>query len=164
MKSGDTTRRDTLRFVLAAIQREGVDRLQAAIERLIAEGKDEASRQTYIAEHRPSDLDDVAVLDVLQKQAKMRRDSIDAFRKGDRPQLAEKEEQELAIIQGYLPTQMSDADLRAIVERIVAETGAAGPRDMGKVMPKVLAETKDRADGKKVAGLVGAMLKEKSAS
>jgi len=152
MKSGDT------------IQREGVDRLQAAIERLIAEGKDEASRQTYIAEHRPSDLDDVAVLDVLQKQAKMRRDSIDAFRKGDRPQLAAKEEQELAIIQGYLPTQMSDADLRAIVERIVAETGAAGPRDMGKVMPKVLAETKDRADGKKVAGLVGAMLKEKSAS
>jgi len=164
MKSGDTSRRDTLRFVLAAVQREGVDRLQAAIERLIAEGKDEAARQTYIAEHRPSDLDDVAVLDVLQKQAKMRRDSIDAFRKGDRPQLAEKEEQELAIIQSYLPTQMSDADLRAIVERVVAETGAAGPRDMGKVMPKVLAETKDRADGKKVAGLVGAMLKEKAAS
>ena len=164
MKSGDTFRRDTLRFVLAAIQREGVDRLQAAIDGLIGEGKDEASRQTYIAEHRPSDLDDVAVLDVLQKQAKMRRDSIDAFRKGDRPQLAEKEEQELAIIQSYLPTQMSDADLRAIVERVVAETGAAGPRDMGKVMPKVLAETKDRADGKKVAGLVGAMLKEKAAS
>jgi uncharacterized protein YqeY len=164
MKSGDTSRRDTLRFVLAAIQREGVDRLQAAIERLIAEGKDEAARQIYIAEHRPSDLDDVAVLDVLQKQAKMRRDSIDAFRKGDRPQLAEKEEQELTMIQSYLPTQMSDADLRAIVERVVAETGAAGPRDMGKVMPKVLAETKDRADGKKVAGLVGAMLKEKAAS
>ena len=164
MKSGDTFRRDTLRFVLAAIQREGVDRLQAAIDRLIAEGKDEASRQTYVAEHRPSDLDDVAVLDVLQKQAKMRRDSIDAFRKGDRPQLAEKEEQELAIIQGYLPAQMSDADVRAIVERVVAETGASGPRDMGKVMPKVLAETKDRADGKKVAGLVGAMLKEKATS
>ena len=164
MKSGDTSRRDTLRFVLAAIQREGVDRLQAAIERLSAEGKDEASRQTYVAEHRPSDLDDVAVLDVLQKQAKMRRDSIDAFRKGDRPQLAEKEQQELAIIQSYLPTQMSDAEVRAIVERIVAETGAAGPRDMGKVMPKVLAETKDRADGKKVAGLVGAMLKEKAPS
>lgn len=164
MKSGDTFRRDTLRFVLAAIQREGVDRLQATIERLSAEGKDETARQSYVAEHRPSDLDDIGVLDVLQKQAKMRRDSIDAFRKGDRPQLAEKEEQELAVIQSYLPTQMSDADLRAIVERVVAETGAAGPRDMGKVMPKVLAETKDRADGKKVAGLVGAMLKEKAAS
>jgi uncharacterized protein YqeY len=164
MKSGDTLRRDTLRFLLAAIQREGVDRLQSTIERLNAEGKDEASRQAYVAEHRPADLDDAAVLDVLQKQAKMRRDSIDAFRKGDRPELAAKEEKELAIIQAYLPAQMSDADLRAIVERVVAETGASGPRDMGKVMPKVLAETKDRADGKKVAGLVAAMLKEKTPS
>ncbi len=164
MKSGDTFGRDTLRFLLAAIQREGVDRLQATIERLLAEGKDEASRQRYVAEHHPSDLDDVAILDVLQKQAKMRRDSIEAFRKGDRHELAAKEEQELAIIQAYLPTQMSDADLRAIVERVVAETGASGPRDMGKVMPKVLAQTKDRADGKKVAGLVGAMLKEKAPS
>ena len=164
MKSGDTLRRDTLRFLLAAIQRESVDRLQSTLERLNAEGKDEASRQAYVAEHRPADLDDAAVLDVLQKQAKMRRDSIDAFRKGDRPELAAKEDKELAIIQSYLPAQMSDADLRAIVERVVAETGASGPRDMGKVMPKVLAETKDRADGKKVAGLVAAMLKEKTPS
>ena len=164
MKSGDTFRRDTLRFVLAAIQREGVDRLQATIERLSAEGKDEASRQAYVAEHHPADLDDVAVRDVLQKQGKMRRDSIEAFRKGDRPELAAKEGQELEIIQTYLPTQMSDAEMRAIVERIVAETGAAGPRDMGKVMPKALAETKDRADGKKIAGLVGAMLKERTPS
>jgi uncharacterized protein YqeY len=164
MKSGDTFGRDTLRFVLAAIQRESGDRLQAAIERLSAEGKDEAARQAYVAEHRPSDLDDAAVQDVLQKQAKMRRDSIEAFRKGDRPELAAKEEQELAIVQGYLPTQMSDADLRAIVERVVAETGATGPREMGKVMPKVLAQTKDRADGKKVASMVGAILKEKAPS
>jgi uncharacterized protein YqeY len=164
MKSGDTLRRDTLRFLLAAIQREGVDRLQSTLERLNAEGKDEKSRQAYVAEHRPADLDDAAVLDVLQKQAKMRRDSIDAFRKGDRPELAAKEDKELGIIQSYLPAQMSDADLRAIVERVVAETGASGPRDMGKVMPKVLAETKDRADGKKVAGLVAAMLKEKTPS
>src|SRR6266566_2181492 len=153
MKSGDTFRRDTLRFLLAGIQREGVDRLQATIERLVAEGKDEASRQSYIAEHHPSDLDDIAVLEVLQKQAKMRRDSTEAFRKGDRPELAAKEERELGVIQSYLPTQMSDAELRAIVERVVAETGAAGPRDMGKVMPKVLAQTKDRADGKKVANI-----------
>src|SRR5687767_10002747 len=74
MKSGDTARRDALRFLLAATQREGVDRHQAAIERLIAEGKDEAARQAYIAEHRPAELDDAGILDVLQKQAKMRRD------------------------------------------------------------------------------------------
>lgn len=162
MRSGDTLRRDTLRFVLAAIQREGVDRLQATIERLGAEGKDEAARQAHVAEHRPSDLDDAAVLDVLAKQAKMRRDSIEAFRKGDRPELVAKEESELALIQTYLPARMSEADVRAIVERVVAETGAAGPRDMGKVMPKVLAQTKDRADGKTVSGIVGAMLKEKA--
>ena len=164
MKSGDTSRRDALRFLLAAMQREGVDRHQAAIERLIAEGKDEAARQAHMAEHRPSDLDDAAILDVLQKQAKMRRDSIDAFKKGDRPELAAKEEQELALIQTYLPAQMSDAEVRAIVEAVVAETGAAGPRDIGKVMPKVLAQTKDRADGKKIAGLVSALLKEKAPS
>jgi uncharacterized protein YqeY len=164
MKSGDTFRRDTLRFVLAAIQRESVDRLQATIERLSAEGKDEAARQAYVAEHRPADLDDAGVQEVLQKQAKMRRDSVEAFRKGDRPELAAKEEKELEIVQSYLPAQMSDADLRVIVQRVVAETGAAGPRDMGKVMPKVLAETKDRADGKKIASLVGAMLKEKAPS
>lgn len=164
MKSGDTSRRDALRFLLAAIQREGVDRVQATIERLIAEGKDEAARQAYVGQHRPSDLDDAAILDVLQKQAKMRRDSVDAFRKGDRPELAAKEEQELALIQSYLPAQMSDAEVRAIVEAVIAETGAAGPREMGKVMPKVLAQTKDRADGKKVAGLVSALLKEKAPS
>src|SRR4030088_1536996 len=61
MKSGDTLRRDTLRFLLAAIQREGVDRLESTIERLSAEGRDEASRRAFIAEHRPSDLDDVGV-------------------------------------------------------------------------------------------------------
>ncbi len=164
MKAGDTLRRDTLRFLLSAVQREGVDRLGSTIDRLIAEGKSESERQAYVAEHRPTELDDGAVQGVLQKQAKMRRDSIDAFRKGDRPELAKKEESELAVIQAYLPTQLSAAEVRSIVERVVAETSAAGPRDMGKVMPKVLAQTKDRADGKAVAAVVGAMLKEKAAS
>jgi uncharacterized protein YqeY len=162
MRSKDTLRRDTLRFVLAAIQREGVDRRQAAIERLTAEGKDESARAAAFAAKDPSEMDDAAVSDVLQKQAKMRRDSIDAFQKGGRPELAEKEAQELAVIGDYLPKQLGEAEVRAIVTRVVAETGAAGPRDMGKVMPKVLAETKDRADGKQVAGIVQALLKEKA--
>lgn len=164
MRAGDTMRRDTLRFVLAGIQREGVDRHQAAIDKLIADGKDESARQSYIAAHRPSELDDAAVQEVLQKQAKMRRDSIDAFRKGGRAELAAKEEMELAIIGEYLPKQLGESEVRAIVTRVVSETGAAGPRDMGKVMPKVLAETKDRADGKQVAALVQAVLKENAGS
>lgn len=162
MRSKDTLRRDTLRFVLAAVQREGIDRRQAAIERLTAEGKDEAARAASFAEKDPSLMDDAAISDVLQKQAKMRRDSIDAFQKGGRPELAEKEAQELAMIGDYLPKQLGEAEVRAIVTRVVAETGASGPRDMGKVMTAVLAETKDRADGKQVAGIVQALLKEKA--
>ena len=162
MRSGDTLRRDTLRFALAAIQREGVDRHQAAVDRMIAEGKDEATRLKTLEETKPSQLDDVAVADVLQKQAKMRRDSIEAFRKGGRDELVAKEEKELAILGDYLPKQLSETEIRAIVARVVSETGATGPRDMGKVMPKVLAETKDKADGKLVAGIVQGALKEKA--
>ena len=162
MRSKDTLRRDTLRFVLAAIGREGVDRRGAAIDRLTAEGKDEGARAEYLAKHDPSELDDAGVQEVLQKQAKMRRDSIEAFRKGDREELAKKEESELAIIGDYLPTQMSEAEVRAIIARVVTETGAAGPRDMGKVMTAVLAETRDRADGTQVAGMVQALLKERA--
>ena len=162
MRSGDTTRRDTLRFALAAIQREGVDRRQAAVDKLIADGKSESERASALAEKDPSEIDEAAIQDVLQKQAKMRRDSIDAFRKGGRSELVEKEERELAIISEYLPKQLSESEVRAIVMRIVTQTGASGPRDMGKVMPKVLAETKDKADGKQVAAVVQSVLKEKA--
>ena len=164
MRTKDTLRRDTLRFVLAAVQREGVDRRGAAVDRLIAEGKDEGARADYLAKNDPNQLDDAGVQEVLQKQAKMRRDSIEAFRKGERPELVAKEEQELEIITLYLPKQLSEADVRAIVERVVTETGASGPRDMGKVMPKVLAETKDKADGKQVAGIVQALLRSKASA
>ncbi len=135
MRSGDTLRRDTLRFVLAAVHNERVARGPG------------------------SELDDAAVLEVLRKQAKMRRDSIEAFQKGGRPELAAKESSELALIESYLPRQLGDDELRAIIDRVVAETGATGPRDMGRVMPKVLAEAKDRADGKRVAALVQARLR-----
>ena len=162
MRAGDTARRDTLRFALAAIQREGVDRRQAAVDDLIAEGKSESERAVALAERDPSTLDDAAVQDVLQHQAKMRRDSIDAFRKGGRSELVEKEERELSIISEYLPKQLTEAEIRAIVARVVSETGATGPRDMGKVMPKVLADTKDKADGKQVAAVVQSVLKERT--
>ena len=164
MRAKDELRRDTLRFALAAVQREGVDRHQAAVDKLIAEGKPEEERARWLAEHKPGEVNDAGVADVIQKQAKMRRDSIEAFRKGGREELATKEERELAILGDYMPKQLSDAEVRAIVQRVVTETGASGPRDMGKVMPKVLAETKDKADGKAVAALVQALLKEKAAT
>jgi uncharacterized protein len=162
MRSKDTLRRDTLRFLLAAVQREGIDRVQSTVDRLIAEGKDETQRAKDLADHPPADLDDAAVADVIQKQAKMRRDSIEAFGKAGRTELVAKEQSELRILEDYMPKQLSSDEVRAIVTRVVTETGAAGPRDMGKVMPKVLAETKDRADGKQVASIVQALLKEKA--
>ena len=160
MRSKDTLRRDTLRFLLSAVQREKVDRLQATIDRLISEGKDESQRQAYMAEH-PNELDDAVVTEVIQRQAKMRRDSIEAFRKGGRQELVDKEERELAILSEYLPKQMSDDEIRAVVASAIAEAGASGPRDIGKVMPIVL--PKVRADGKRVAAIVQQALKEKGA-
>ena len=163
MRSGETLRRDTVRFLLAAIQNEEKARLGAAVDRLTAEGKDETARQRWLAQNRPGVLDDAAVEGVLTKQAKMRRDSIDAFRKGGRNDLVEKEEKELAFINAYLPEQLDESKIREIARRVIAETGAKGPQDTKIVMPKVIAETKGRADGKVVSGVVGALLREGAA-
>jgi hypothetical protein len=160
MRSGDNLRRDTVRFLLAAIQTEGKARLGAAVDRLVAEGKDETARQAWLAQNKPGELDDIAITEVLTKQAKMRRDSIEAFRKGDRSDLVQKEEKELAFISAYLPEQLDEAKIRDIARRVISETGAKGPQDTKLVMPKVIAETKGRADGKVVSGVVGALLKE----
>ena len=163
MRSGETLRRDTVRFLLAAIQNEEKAQLGAAIDRLTAEAKDEAARQAWLAQHKPGELDDAAVEGVLTKQAKMRRDSIEAFRKGGRDDLVEKEEKELGFINAYLPEQLDESKIREIARRVIAETGAKGPQDTKLVMPKVIAETKGRADGKVVSGVVGALLKEGAA-
>jgi len=162
MRSGETLRRDTVRFLLAAIQTEEKARLGVAVDKLVAEGKDETARRSWLAQHRPGDLDDAAVTDVLTKQAKMRRDSIEAFRKGERPDLVQKEEKELALISAYLPEQLDEAKIREIATRVIGETGAKGPQDTKVVMPKVIAETKGRADGKIVSGVVAALLKERA--
>jgi len=163
MRSGETLRRDTVRFLLAAIQNEEKAQLGAAIDRLTAEGKDEAARQAWLVQHKPGELDDAAVEGVLTKQAKMRRDSIEAFRKGGRNDLVDKEEKELGFINAYLPEQLDESKIREIARRVIAETGAKGPQDTKLVMPKVIAETKGRADGKVVSGVVGALLKEGAA-
>jgi len=132
------------------------------VDTVAAESKDESARRAWLAQHKPGDLDDVAVTEVLTKQAKMRRDSMEAFRKGERPDLVQKEEQELAFISAYLPAQLDEAKIREIAKRVIGETGAKGPQDTKVVMPKVIAETKGRADGKVVSGVVAALLKERA--
>ena len=91
---------------------------------------------------------------VLRRERKRRREAAEAFRKGDRPELAEQEDAEAAIIEAYLPAELSDDELRTIVENAVRESGAESPRDMGKVMPIAMAAVQGRADGKRVSQLV----------
>lgn len=104
------------------------------------------------------ELDDQAIIGVLSTLVKQRKESAQVYRENGREDLAEKEELELAIIQGFLPAQLSEVEIKALIEKTVAETGAASARDMGKVMKLVSAETLGRADGRLVSELVKARL------
>jgi len=104
------------------------------------------------------ELDDQEVIGVLSSLLKQRKESAQVYREGGRPELAEKEEQELAIIQEFLPAQLGEAELRAIIEAAVSETGAASMKDMGKVMKVVTGKTLGRADGRLVSEMVKARL------
>ena len=132
MRSGAALRRDTLRMVASAIYN--------------AEKRD---RRTYT---------DDEVVAILVREVKTRRESVEAFRGGGREDLATKEEAEIAILGEFLPEPLGEAEVAALVEEGIAATGAAGPRDMGKVMGWLSPKTRGRADGKVVSGLVNARL------
>ena len=133
VKARDDLRRDTLRFVLSALHNEEV-----------------AKRR---------DLTDDEIVGVLTKQAKMRRESIEAFAKGGRDELVAKEKGELAFIEGYLPQQMTRDEIAALAKQAIADTGASSPADQGKVMQKLMPQVKGRAEGKLVAEVVGSLLR-----
>lgn len=97
------------------------------------------------------------VMTVLQKQVKQRRDSVEQFRAGGREELAEKEEKEIAMLDGYLPAQMGEEEISKLVDEAIASTGASSAQDMGKVMGALMPKTKGKADG----GLVSKIVREK---
>ena len=132
MRSGDALRRDVLRMVTSA---------------------------AYNLEKRQQKpLSDDDLLGVLGREVKTRRESVEAFRKGGREDLAAKEEAEIAILADYLPEQLDDAALAALVADAIAATGASNARDMGKVMGWLAPRTKGRADGRRVSELVARTL------
>jgi uncharacterized protein YqeY len=131
MRAGEKDRLATIRLVLAAVKQIEVD------ERIV--------------------LDEPRMLSVLEKMAKQRKESIAEFEKGGRADLVAKEAAELAIIKAYLPEQMSDAELDALIAEAIATTGAASIKDMGKVMGVVKTKAAGRAD----MGAVGARIKHK---
>jgi uncharacterized protein len=97
-------------------------------------------------------------LKLLQKLVKQRRDSLDIFRQQNRPDLAQKEEEEIAVIEKFLPKQLSEDEIREKVKAVIADTGAAGPQDMGKVMGVVTRQLAGQADGKIISGVVKELL------
>ena len=133
MKAGDKDRLKVVRLMLAAIQQIEVD--------------------------QRTELNDTAVLGVLNKMVKQRRDSISQFRDGGRDDLADIELGEIGIIENYLPEQMSDDELDTMIGKAISETGAESIRDMGKVMGAVKAQAAGRADmaavGAKVKSILG---------
>ena len=132
MRSGDALRRDVLRMVANAAY---------AIEK---------------KQQRPLSEDEY--LGVLTREVKTRRESVEAYRAGGREDLATREEAEIAILADYLPQQLPDSELDALIAQAIAETAAATPRDLGKVMGWLAPRTRGRADGKVVSGKVAAAL------
>jgi uncharacterized protein YqeY len=138
MRSGDALRRDTLRMAENAIYN--------------AEKRD---RRAY---------GDDDVLGVLTREVKTRRESVEAFRAAARDDLADKEAAEIEILAAFMPQPLGDDELAGLVDEAVAETGAASPRDLGRVMGWLSPRTRGRADGRRVAELVTARLADVAAA
>ncbi|KKQ50890.1 MAG: hypothetical protein US70_C0031G0008 [Parcubacteria group bacterium GW2011_GWD2_38_11] len=139
MRSGDTLRRDTLRLVDSAIKNTEIEKKK-----------------------RETGLDDAEVLEVISRAVKQRQDSIRQFEEGGRPDLAEKEKLELDILVPYLPAQLSNEAIAALVNEVIAQTGATGVGDLGKVMGQAMGKMKGEADGNVVREIAKQLL-EKSA-
>ena len=104
------------------------------------------------------ELSDDEVLDVVTREAKRRRESIEAFEKGGREDLVAKETAELTVLDSYLPERLSDEELAALVDAAIAETGADSPKQMGEVMKALMPKLRGRADGGQVSALVKSRL------
>jgi hypothetical protein len=115
-----------------------------------------AIKYAEIAQQKPAD--DNKVLDIIAKEVKRRRESIEAFKQGNRADLVAQEEAELAVLMGYLPEQMSRAEIMAAAQRVVDAVGAKGPSDKGKVMSQLMPQLKGKADGKEVSEIVSELL------
>jgi uncharacterized protein YqeY len=132
LREGNKVRRSAIRLAMAAIKNA------------------EIARQ--------ASLDDTDILGVIAKEVRQRKESIEAFKQGNRQDLVAQEEAELAILEQYLPQQMTREEIIAEARRVIAEVGAQGLSDKGKVMPKLIAQLKGRADGREINEVVTELL------
>ena len=132
MRGGDVVKRSVIRLLMAAIK-------NAEIARQSASG-------------------DADILGIIAKEIRQRQESIEAFKLGNRQDLVDKEEAEMAILQSYLPRQLTREEIVAEARRIIDEVGAKGPGDKGKVMPIIIARLKGKADGREINTVVTELL------
>jgi len=109
-------------------------------------------------EKKVETLPDAEFVTIVQKEIKKRRDSVEQFEKGGRPELAAKEKQEITVLESFLPQPLSPEDLETLVKETIAETGATSKKDMGSVIKAVQAKAAGRAEGKSISQLVGKLL------
>jgi uncharacterized protein YqeY len=128
------------------------DKLRCSVLRLALSGV----RNAEIAQQKT--LDDSGILIVIDKEAKMRRESIEAFEKGNRPDLVAKETAELAILLEYLPEQLTREEIVAAAHKVISELGAASPKDKGKVMSQLMPQLRGKAQGQEVSEVVTELL------
>jgi uncharacterized protein YqeY len=147
--------RDTIKAELVAAMKGG-DKPRTAAIRLIQSQLKNRDIELRTSENKPGD--DAIVTDVLQKMIKQRRESIALYEKGGRAELADVERAEVAVIEGFLPRQMSEEETKAAIDAIVAETGAASIKDMGRVMALLKERHATSLDMSKASGLVKAAL------
>lgn len=133
MRSGDKVRRSIIRLVLSSVHNAEIARLAT--------------------------LEDSDILGIIAKEVRQHQESIDAFKQGNRPDLVAQEEAEMTVLHEYLPQQMTRDEIMTEARLIIAEIGAQGPADKGKVMPKLIAHLKGRADGREINTVVTELLR-----
>lgn len=148
MRAGEQQRVDVIRMTLAALKTASQAQMKAAFDKAGGEAGGEAAQQ---AAQQAASLSDAAMQDTVAKEAKRRREAAEAYRKGRREDLAASEEAEAAILDAYLPRQLSADELRPLVEEVLAGLGALGPNDMGKAMPALMQRFKGQADGRVIS-------------
>jgi len=137
--------------IKAAMLAKDVDRLSTLRLLKSAVGYAQIERKT-------ENLSEADFVSVVQKEVKKRRDSIEQFEKGNRPELAEKEKKEITVLEGFLPKPLSSEELEQLVKATIQEVGATSKKDMGPVIKAVQAKTAGRAEGKTISGMVGRLL------
>lgn len=148
MKSGDEIRKRTVRMALAALKQAEVDKRSNPVDKR----SNPADKQV--------ELDDAAVITLLQKEVKNRRESLEEAKKANRADLVEANEAEIKVLEAFLPSSMPEDELKAIVQAAITETGAASQSDMGKVMKLVMAKVAGRAPNDKISAAVRELLQK----